>query len=225
MIPIKPWLLLALMQFIFLKQMIHFIQPQEDTEREQCQTLIQTTILNTTLMKLHSEPVILTQIDIQVRFSDQDNPKWNSQVKELLTVLKWLLTKIIYLDLSRHLSIIVLATSWIQLYGTPQAGLQKRTCTQINREHSTESNLTNLNHSTTELSRKVLEECRNSNLHTSQWTWNKPVSVVKVSSQQVRRTSTIEDSRITVEISILIQKLKCEGRVDSMHNNTSLETR
>jgi len=220
MIQLKPWPLLALMQFTFLKLMIHSIQHQEDMELEQCQTLIQTTILNTNLMKLHLEPVILTHIDIQVRFSEQETPTWNSLMKELLTALKWLLTKIICLDPSRHLSIIVLATLWIQLYGTQQAGPQKRICTLINREHSIESNLTNLNHSTIELSRKVLEEWLNFNLHTSQWTWKKLASVARASSQQVRRTLTIEDSRTTAEILPLMQKLEHERRVVLMHNNT-----
>lgn len=85
----KQWHQLVSMLFIFLNKTTPCTQRQEDMEPEQCQTLTQTTIQNTSKMKLLSDPVLLTHIDIQVRFSEQETLMRNSQVKELSIARKW----------------------------------------------------------------------------------------------------------------------------------------
>ena len=107
----KLWPPLDLMQFTFLSLMTLSIPHQEDTEREQCQILIQQTTPSTNQVKLLSEPVISTHTDIQVRFSEQETPTRNSRVKKILTALKWSLIRLISLDKSKLSSIIVLDTS------------------------------------------------------------------------------------------------------------------
>lgn len=200
----KQWLQLVSMQSIFLNKTILSTRPQEDMELEQCQTPIQTIIQNTPQMKPPSDQALLTLTDIQVRFSEQETPTWNSRTKELWTALKWWLTKIICLDQSKLLSIIALGMSWILHYGTQQAGQLKRICTPISKELSIESNLTSQSHSTIVPSSKVLEDLLNCKVLTSQWTWKQLASVARACSHQERKTLTIEDLRTTEELSILM---------------------
>jgi hypothetical protein len=63
--------------------MILFMQLQGDTAPEQCQTLIQKIILIILQMKQLSEQVILTQRDIQVKFTDQENLVKHFLLREL----------------------------------------------------------------------------------------------------------------------------------------------
>lgn len=147
----RQWQQPVLMQSTFLKQTTPYIQLPEDMELEPCQTHIQITTLSTSQIKLLLDQVSWTHKDIQAKCIEVETLTWNSLVKEPWTAHKWWLTKLIYLDQNKLWLIIVQDTSWIAHYGIQPVGPPKRTCTLINREHSTESSLINQSHSTTDL--------------------------------------------------------------------------
>lgn len=178
---------LGSMQSGFQRQMRRSTRLREDTVLRPCRLLILIITQSIHQMRLLSEQVTLIQryshhqcsrIAIQVKSSPRKKP--------LSSKNTWL-TRQIWMDQGRHSSIIALAMWWTRLSGIAQAGLQRRTPTQIRIELNTENSSTSQSHSTTGLSSRVLVRCVTRTWPMSQETWE--------SLDSVERTSIWADSK------------------------------
>jgi hypothetical protein len=138
------------------------MQLQGDTAPEQCQTLIQKIILIILQMKQLSEQVILTQRDIQVKFTDQENLVKHFLLRELWNFKSTLQIKLIYTVQDKHSLIIVLVMLWTLPFGIVQAGLLRITFILIRLELNTENNSINPRISIREKSENRQEEFQRS---------------------------------------------------------------
>ena len=162
---------------------------QEDMELTLCHSLIQIIILLMSQARPLSDHHLLTQRDIQVKYSEQEFQEPNLvESKQSISLNMWP-TKQISTDQDKHLKIIVLDMLWIVHYGIAQAGLLKETFTPINREPNIESNSINQNHSTNVRSEKLLVDLTKDCWLMNQETWRSQDSVeIILTFQDSKRT-------------------------------------
>ena len=159
------------MQSGFQRLMRRSTRLREDTVRRPCRLLILIITQSMLQMRLLSELVTLIQRHSHRQCSRIAIHKKSSPRRKPLSSMNTWLTRQIWMDQGRHSSIIALAMWWTRPSGTTQAGLQRRTRTQIRIELNTENSSTSLSHSTIGLSSRVRVRCVTRTWPTSQETW------------------------------------------------------